>query len=179
MKGYCTRRDVRLALTPSADETDASTASSLPDWQIDDAIEEAEGIVDSYVSMRYTIPVSEIEETNPEDPGETWIWMVAPVPIRGLTRDVAAYLSALTYRRSKDMEEDDPIRLRYAVALSLLTAIRDRTASLPPEFPPVDADDQGVYVANLYEGKLFDMHDVGLVPAGYDPQVYIPLRRDV
>lgn len=168
MKGYCTAADVRLALAPLSDYNDVATAAKLTDPQIEDAISEAEGIVDSYTSARYTIP---LVGTIPSP-------ITAPAPVRGLTRSVAAYLAALTFRKNKDLTEDDPIRLRYGVALGVLTSIRDRKANLDEEvFLPVDDESQGVTVVNLYEGTLFTMADVGLVP---DPSSYsrvaIPLR---
>lgn len=180
MKGYCATRDVRLALAPLDEFAEQSTAAVLTDPQIDDAIEEAEGIVDSFVLKRFTIVTYEVDVINPADPLETWVFTVAPVPIRGITRNIAAYLCALTFRKNKDLPEDDPIRLRYALSMDMLRAIRYRTADLPIDFPPVGDTSQGVYVANLYEGDLFSLSDFGLgYGAQYDPQVILPARRDV
>lgn len=181
MYSYCTLRDVRAALTPGALSTDKETAASFDDWQIEDGIEQAEGIVNAHVLTRYTIPTSEIEVEDPDNPGNTWVFMVAPSPVRGWARDIAAWLVSLTFRKSKDIGEDDPIRLRYEAAIDMLEAIRDRKATLPGSvFPPVDeAESQvGVSVFNLYEGRLFGPEDFGL---GYDekvyrPQVYWPVR---
>lgn len=180
MYTYCSLRDVRAALTPGALATDKETAASFADWQIADAIEEAEGIVNAHVLSRYTIPTEEVEEPNPDDPSETWVWVVAPSPVRGWTRDIAAWLVTLTHRKSKDIGEDDPIRLRYLMVLGMLEAIRDYKGSLPGSiFPPADEDSTAsVHVENLYEGKLFDAEDFGL---GYGapyrgPQVYWPVR---
>lgn len=180
MYTYCTLRDVRAALTPGALATDKETAASFEDWQIADGIEEAEGIVNAHILARYTVPTGEVEVINPEDPDETWVWVVAPSPVRGWTRDIAAWLVTLTHRKSKDIEEDDPVRLRYQMSLDMLIAIRDRKASLPGSvFPPTDEDNvQGVYVQNLYEGNLFGLEDFNLGYAGdvYAPQVYWPVK---
>lgn len=179
MGEYCTIRDVRLALTPSALETDNETAAKLPDWQIEDAIAEAEGTINAFLLSRYTIPTMEVEEPNPENPLEVWVWIVAASPIRGWTRDIAAWLCALTFRRNKDLPEDDPIRLRYLMVLGFLTAVRDRNMDLP--LPGADTgDDQGVTVVNLYDGNLFGLEDFNL---GYDghrqAQRFWPYRADV
>lgn len=183
MGTYCTVRDVRLALTPSADSADTQTASSLPDWQIEDAIEEAEGWVNTYVLARYTIPSVEVTidppEDNPDEGPQTFD--VAPSPVRGWTRDIAAYLATLTFRRHKDLSKDDPVRLRYMMVMQMLEAIRDGKSGLPPAvFPPADEDanTQGVHVENLYEGKLFGPDDFGLgYGAPYSgPQVYWPVK---
>lgn len=181
MSTYATIRDVRLALTPSADSNDLTTAASLPDWQIEDALLEAEGVVNAYVLARYSIPTGEVEETNPSDPLETWVWVVAPSPVRGWTRDIAAYLATLTFRKHKDLTKDDPVRLRYLMVLQMLEDVRDLRASLPPIFPPAEDPDggvPGVYVANLYEGTLFGPEDFGLGYAGQvqSPQVYWPVQ---
>lgn len=171
MYSYCTVRDVRMALTPSADSTDdGETAASLPDYQIEDAIEEAEGTLNAYILSRYTITTTNIEVENPEDPLETWIFEVAPSPIRGWTRDIAAYLAALTFRRNKDLEEDDPIRLRFDMVIGLLKDIRDGKVHLNLPIVEESVTDQGVHVENLYEGHLFDMADVGLAYEGQSVQ---------
>ena len=176
MATYCSVRDVRLALTPSADAASAETASSLPDWQIEDAILEAEGVINTYVLARYTIPTGEVTESNQGTPPILSQVVVAPQPVRGWTRDVAAFLATLTFRKHKDLPEDDPVRLRYAMVLKMLEDIRDFKSTLPGgAFPPSDVDDdQGVHVENLYTGKLFGPEDFGLGYAGQvqSPQVY-------
>lgn len=177
MGTYCTVRDVRNALTPGGDPTSTETAAGLPDWQIEDAILEAEGTINAYIATRYAITPIEVEEENPENPGEILVYVVAPAPLRSWTRDIAAYLSALTFRRHKDLPEDDPIRLRYGMVREFLTAIRDRTMDLT--LPTNDSDDQGVHIENPYTGDLFSLSDFGL---GYDSrypmaQHYWPARR--
>lgn len=177
MGNYCSVRDVRLALTPRADSTNTvETAAGLPDWQIEDAIAEAEGVVDSFIATRYTITTVEVEETDPENPLTTWVWVVAPSPLRGWTRDIAAFLAALTFRKNKDLGEDDPIRLRYNHVMMMLKDVRDRKMDLT--LPAADGgDDQGVHVENLYDGKMFEFEDVGLGYEGRSAQYYAPLRR--
>lgn len=176
---YCTVRDVRLALTPNGSVDDENqTGASLPDYQIEDAISEAEGIVKMYLASRYTIPTGEVEEINPEDPGETWVNVVAPPPVRGWTRNIAAFLAALTFRKNKDLPEDDPIRLRYKLAMSMLMEVRDRRLDLDLPATITD-DDQGVTVVNLYEGTLFGLEDVGLEYDGRTAQRLWPRRIDI
>lgn len=184
MATYCTVRDVRIALTPGGVDPSASnprgeTAASLEDWQIIDAINEAEGIINTYVAKRYTITPVEIEEVNPEDPMETWVNMVAPSPLRGWTRTVAAWLATLTYRQSKDIGEDDPVRLRYNMVMGMLSAVSKGEIFL--NLPLVGEDgESGAYAENLYEGKLFDLMDFGLgVGDRYvRPQYVIPSQSD-
>lgn len=180
MGDFCSVRDVRLALTPNASSVDKETAAVLPDWQIEDAISEAEGIVRAHLQARYTIPTAEVAVVNPDDPGETWIFQVAPFPVRGWVRDIAAYLATLTFRRNKDLAEDDPMRLRFQMVMEMLRSVRDYAMNLPADqFPaaPEDASRSGVFVENTYDGKLFGLEDLGLGPEAPSPayQVYWPL----
>lgn len=160
---YCTPRDVRLALTPRADGSDASTAASLPEWQIVDAIAEAQGVVNAYLLKRYQITPVEVPDGDPENPEvPAGVAFVAPDPVRGWTRNIAAYLATLSFRRNKDIEVDDPVRLRYTHTMDMLKQVRDRNMDLVlPENPGTDAN-QGVHVENLYEGRLFGLSDTGL-----------------
>lgn len=177
MSEYCTVRDVRNALTPDGSVSDTATAASLDDWQIEDQINEAEGIVASYISQRYTITSEEVEEPNPEDPEEVWVSFVAPDPIRAWTRNIAAYLSALVYRKNKDLTEDDPIRLRYTLTMENLKAVRDGLMDI--DLPGTETGGSVVHVENLYEGDLFGMEDVGLGYVGSSSSQRLWPYRDV
>lgn len=181
MTNYCTVQDVRNALTPkglSADNTEAGkTAATLPDWQIIDAINEAETLIDAFVKARYTIENEDVEEpTDPaDDPPIMGTVSVAPKPIRLWTRTIAAYFATLTFREGKDLEERDPIQLRFITVMQLLTGVRNGTFDIP--LPPIDpADvDAGVEIVNIYEGDLFALEDFGLAQVGSSaPQVYVP-----
>lgn len=174
-KGYCTVTDVRNALTPSGLESDRETAANLPDEQIQDQIDEAEGIVDTYLNNRYQIILEEIEVEDPDNPGNTLVWLVAPVPVRGLTRNIAAFLSALVYRKNKDLAEDDPIRLRYTLSMDLLEKVLSGKIVLP--LPTNETPPQGVEIFNPYEGDLFTMCDVGLGYETSGKQVYWPYQQ--
>lgn len=175
MATFCTPNDVRAALTPggTASDDDDQSAASLADWQLLDAIDEAEGVVKSYLTG-YTIPIEEHLVDDPDNPENSAIFYAAPDPVRRWTRTIAAYLAALTYRISKDLEESDPIRLRYNMVLQLLADVRAGLVALDPEvFPPTDATGHQVGIFNLYEGTLFGPEDFNLGP-GQSPQVLIP-----
>lgn len=180
---YSVPYDVRQALTPGASATDLETAAGLTDAQISDAITEADGVINTYISTWYTIPALTV--TNPApvpdpppDPLPAAEVQVAPAPVRAWSRDIAAFLITLTFMKHKDVTEDDPVRLRYTMVMKMLTDIRDRKSFLDPEvFPPNDtnANKQGVAVFNTYEGTLFSPQDFRLAPEGYtNPQVYWP-----
>lgn len=177
MGEFCSVWDVRLALAPDADSAGNETAASLKDWQIEDAIDEAEGRINAYVASRYSIVTFEIEVENPNNIGETWVFMVAPSPVRGWTRDVAAYLATLTFRKGKDLEERDPIQLRYDATMRDLVAVRDGKIDL--QLPNPEGTTAGeVAVYNQYEGQLFPTQDgfnaVADVSQGRRPQVLWP-----
>lgn len=176
---YCTELDVRAALTSGASPEDAESAASLPSWQIEDAIREAQGTVDVYVRSRYVVALETLDlPVDPNaDPVVTVPTEVAKYPIRGWTRNVAAWLATLTFRKSHDIGEDDPVRQRYNMTMKMLESIRDRSADLADFQPAVTGDDQGVHVENLYEGHLFDQRDFDLYPEGVNPQYLWPVRR--
>ena len=176
MGTYCTVKDVRTALTSGAV---AENAASLEDWQIEDAIDQAEGTVNAFLSLRYVIPVpvTEIEEDDPDNPGNVLVNEVAAAPIRYWTRDIAAWYCVLTHRMSKDISEDDPIRLHRNEAVELLTAVRDRKSNLAIPLVPVDEGGSQVEIFNLYEGNLFGPEDQNLTIDSSQTQHYIRSAR--
>lgn len=170
---YSSVIDVRLALTPGAKSDDKETAAGFADSQLIDAIAEADGVIKTYLNRYYTIPTANVEVPDPastvQDPLPNITVVAAPYPVRGWSRDIAAYLAQLTFRKHKDLPEDDPIRLRFGMAMANLDLVRKRGILLDPtDFPPTDtgASQSGVFVENTYEGKLFDAEDFGLVAGG-------------
>lgn len=152
---YSSPADVRNALTPGADEDDETTAASFADAQINDAIKEADGVIDTYIYALFGIPQ---DADNPD---------VAIYPVRAWSRDIAAYLATLTYRKSKDLQPEDPIRLRFMYVMDILekiaAGILRPNLPQPPE-PPPGYGPQGAFVYNLYRGKLFHISDVFCPP---------------
>lgn len=179
---YCTAGDVRAALTPGGTEAtdEQQSAASLPDWQIEDAILEAEGVINSYLTG-YTLPVALIEFTEPnlEEPPVDVVFNAAPDPVRRWTRSIAAYLATLTFRIGRDIEEDDPVRLRYNMVLGLLQDVRAGLLVLDPDlFPPAVGTGDGVAIYNLYEGTLFGPDDFNLGPDGNNVQRIWPASTE-
>lgn len=148
---YSSVLDVRNALAPGGSESDTTTAASFNPAQLTDAINEADAIIDTHLSLVYAIPQSD------EDP------LVAVPPVRWWSRDIAAYLATLTFKRSKDIPADEPIRLRFNLIMAQLVAIRDGKAAV--DLPPAGGESE-VYVKNLYEGKMFSPEDFALYPSG-------------
>lgn len=128
--------DVREAL--SSPESAAGTAASLPDGLLQAQVEEAEGLVNLYLS-EYEVPL--------DDSG------LAPQPVRGWVRNIAAYLAHLVWMRGKDVPMDEPNRLRYTDTLRFLEKVQNGEFLLT--FSRVEggaSGDGGVY--NVYEGRL-------------------------
>lgn len=149
---YCTPDDVRAALRP-AGET-GTTAAELDDAQLDDAVREAQSVVDGYLARRYAVPFADGSV-----PDLAW----------GLTRSIAAYLATLTYRRARDLDPQDPVQLRYDHALRLLRGVADGDLWLEPQ--PDGGAGGGtpggvVTTVNPYRGDLFTLDDWGL---GWEP----------
>lgn len=161
--------DVRNALTPGADEADTSTAASLEDYQIFDAIEQADSRIQGYLPAGYV--VGEQTVTVPPD-----VYDVAVSPFRWWSRDIAAWLVTLTFRRNKDLPVDDPIRLRYEATMVELGMVAEGTFNLPPSSEALPADAYGVVVENLYEGTLFGPEDFNLVKAMPDDMLFYEAR---
>lgn len=178
---FATVRDVRLALTPDGDTADQSTAASMSDVALQDALDEAESIVRMHVEQRYAVPEPDTLVVvgdgpgNSPDPTETV--PLAPHPIRGWTRTIAAYLATLTNSRNEDVVDDDPIVRRYNMTMDFLTRVK--TGNLSLDLPAVGVDESGgdVFVINITDSPLFRLADFHLIEAGYDPQILVPLRR--
>lgn len=156
-----------MALTPGGVSTDNTTASMLQDDQIEDAIHEADSIINTYVATGYAVPVVDIEVVTPGEGGAadtTATISVGKGPFRWWSRDIAAYLTTLTYRRNKDITEDDPIRLRFALVMRMLEGIKSGDTTIPvDDNENPGSSEQDVFPYPYYEGQLFDPKSMGLV----------------
>lgn len=151
---YCSPIDVRNALTPGATSTDPSTGAGLSDEQIDDAIRQADSRINGYLPSDYIVPTETLENT----------LIVSTPPFRYWSRDIAAYLATLTYRRSKDLSQDDPVRLRYQDTMLELGLVAKGVFELPPSSGSEDVASGDVFVYNQYQGQLFGPKDFALAP---------------
>jgi phage gp36-like protein len=157
MTAYCTPGDVRQVLTPGGDGDDDETAASLTDDALMDAIGRATGIVNTYLSSRFKVPVP--TELDPDGMLKTW------------SSVLAAYDATLVYSKGMDIGADDPIRLRFNQTMDMLKDIRD--GKITPPWPgPDPVDNAGsVVVVNPYEGTMFGLRDFDIGdsrrPAGW------------
>lgn len=153
---YSTAELVRNALTPTGV---AGTAAVLSDPQLADAIAEADQLIDSYIGARYAVPVQPVTG-------------VIPPPVGSWSRDIAAYLATLTWRRSQDITDNDPVVRRYKLTMQALTDVRDgkNSLSIPSsDGQPQDAAGAGTLI-NPYSGDLFTTRDFDLYPDRFNWQ---------
>jgi phage gp36-like protein len=145
---------VRQALAPSLidpdqePQTQTGTAANVSNETISDAIAEADSRIDTYISGRYSTPVPT------DQSGKT------PAPINFWSRDLAAYLVLLTWRKNQNVDADDPVRLRATQVATDLVAVRDGKAHLPlPPNQTGTGQEAGALPAiNLgYSGNLFEV----------------------
>lgn len=105
MAAYALPADVRLVVAPEGDDTqDSATAASLADDELISAIAEAQARIDAALAGRYPVPFSPV-----------------PAVISGLAKDIAAYFATLTYKRGSPVPPDNPVRLRYGLAMTFLS----------------------------------------------------------
>lgn len=155
---YSTPAMVRQALVPSSDgsvpEEATNTAADLSDGQLQDAIAEADSIIDGYIGGFYKVPVAA------NDDG------AAPHPIDFWSRNIAAYNATLTYRESQDFSDQDPVARRYTATMQALQAVSTGKVRLGLTPNTSDSAQTGAGdPINPYTGELFTTDDFDLRPA--------------
>jgi phage gp36-like protein len=118
--GYAAVADVRAVLAKDQFHPE-STAASLSDDQISEAIQDASDQVDAAIGFTYPTPFT-----------------LTPYPrlVVQVTRDIAAYLADLTYRGTVDYATGDPVVARYTRAQQVLKDLQSGAARLV-DWPPV------------------------------------------
>lgn len=116
---YSQVTDVRAALSPDGDAYDEDTPSNYSDEQLLDCIARADAEIDLYLRNLYTVPVQAPDAL-----------------LRDWSSSIACYLAALVQANGRDIENTDPIALRYNRVLAALKAVAAGQVSLP--FPSND-----------------------------------------
>lgn len=151
---YLTPEQLRLAIAPNPGAV-AGSAASLPDAQLQDAIDGATAEVDGRLSTRYKVPF--------EAP--------LPVLVRTIVTGKAIFLATLQYRGSKDLAAFDPVMLRHAQVESLLkdlVAGRAGLVEVDGTAPEQHPGGSGVGTPlNPYEGQMFAPSSFGLARGGF------------
>lgn len=136
MVDYTSPDEVRLVLTRDLNQT-AGNAASLADGTIQEQINSAMQRIDGKLALRYKVPFAE----------------PTPTLIRDIARDIAAYLSDLTFREVRDYGSDlNPVYLRYKDALTLLDSIAKGETIVPGEPAPTESEEGTLTVVDTFSG---------------------------
>jgi hypothetical protein len=129
---YATLADLRLTM----DGTDAGsgTAAQLTDAQLNLALQAASNRVSVYAGNIFD---GSSQQATPPD------------IFHDLTLDLAAFWATVTYRKSKAIAPDDPVRLRYNDAQGILNAVRDGKLRLDIRAPGGPGEEIGVVINNI------------------------------
>lgn len=148
---YVTPAQVRGVSVPDGGDTpsgtDKATPASFTDDQLTPAIVQAQAIVDAYLARVVSVPYADGS---------------VPTLVQTLTAFEAAYFAELTLRKTKDLEKDDPFRLRHDWVMTTL----DKISKGDIVIPSPDVDETVTATAyDQYEGRLwlaqdFDMREV-------------------
>jgi len=141
---YCSVQDVRIALAADGLNDGTNTAADMSDNTLTDAITEASAVVDSYVGGPYS-------DTD-----------TVPSMVVYWTRDIAAFLATLTWRKSKDLTVMDPVYLRYQLTLDRLMGIATGTTAMPSDQLPTSDPYAGTVINPMGDWTLFNWWDFDL-----------------
>lgn len=129
---YATLADLRL--TMDGTDSGTGTAAQLTDAQLTLALTAASNRVSVYAGNVY-------DSSSPQ--------AVPPDIFHDLTLDLAAFWATVTYRKSKALAPDDPVRLRYNDAQQILNNVRDGKLRLDVQIPGDVGQEVGVVINNI------------------------------
>lgn len=106
VSAYAAPNDVRVILTRDLDRP-SGTAASMPDAQLEAAVQDAQGEVDAQLGARYRVPF-------------------APVPqlVKTITVVLAAWSATMTYYQEKRFPDDTGLARRAEWARNMLAMLR-------------------------------------------------------
>ena len=142
---YSTLASVRTALT-SGGVMDGTSAASLPDADIQDKIDEADALIDGYLTARYSLPIA----------GE-----IPPI-VRMISRDLAALYATITYLGSIPLQPTHPVQIKGTSAMATLDKIRTGDIMLPLPGAGSEQRNDNPAVENLYDGSMFTLSQFSL-----------------
>jgi len=162
---YSTVTEVRAAILPTGGTPDppqppSNTAADMSNVALQDAIAEADSTIDAYIGGRYVTPVDLVAG-------------VVPHPLDYWSRNIAAYNATLSWRKSQDFADTDPMARRYKATMAALSAVQAGKAVLPGGLPTNQGEGSSDGAGSPYEqyiGTMFEPEDFGLYPAPNRPQ---------
>jgi phage gp36-like protein len=141
---YITADAIRRVVAP--DNNIVGTAAELDTDQLNSAIGDATDKVNSYAGAVF-------DDAN------------VPGLVKALTLALAAYYATLIYRKSKPLDPNDPVYLRYLDAQATLKDIRSGLIEVTPPSnteDPVTSGGPRVFNPLPQNANLFELQDVGL-----------------
>lgn len=147
---YATITHVRTALAAGG-VLDPTSAASLADGDIQDKIDEADALIDGYLTARYGLPLA---------------GTIPPI-VQMISRDLAASYATITYLGSLPLAQNHPVQIKAGSAMTTLDKIRtgEIMLSLPGAGPEQRTDN--AVVENAYEGNMFTMGQFNLSRDGW------------
>jgi phage gp36-like protein len=146
---YCTPADIRENV--GGTDSGTGTCAQLTDEQLTEAIGRASSKVSAYAGTTF-----EPDASVPD--------VVVPDLIASLTVSIATYYATLTYRKSKDLSQWDPVVLGYQDALQTLKDIASGTIQVTPPDPGEPASTAARVVQTI--PSIFTYEDSGTRPTG-------------
>jgi phage gp36-like protein len=143
---YATIQSVRTALSAGG-VLDGTSAASLPDEDVQDKIDEADALIDGYLTARYSLPIA---------------GTVPPI-IKMISRDLAASYATITYLGSLPLQPTHPVQIKAASAMATLEKIRTGDVMLPLPGAGSEQRTDNPAVENAYEGNMFTLDQFSLV----------------
>lgn len=155
---YSTPAMVRRILNPLGSDDGSrptpskpsNTAADLDDAALSDAIAEADTIIDSRLGGVYTTPVANTAAG------------VVPHPLDFWSRDIAAWLATLTYRKGQELPQGNPVALRYSAVMDALKSASVGHLHLGFAEQVNDVREGAGAPVNPYDGTLFGPEDFGI-----------------
>jgi phage gp36-like protein len=141
---YCTYEDILvdvfqrdlIELTDDNNEsTELEPFSASMIELIDKFVAKADAIIDDYCRGNYTTPFSPVPET-----------------IKNISVAIATYL---IFSRPRDLEEDNPKRLKYEDAIRMLTKINEGKIILDVDPEPETEDTVGISINKTSSDRIF------------------------
>jgi len=125
---YCTESELFKAVPEDniIQLTDDENTGNINSDRVTEAILKADAIIDSYLRAQYTVPLTTVPEL-----------------INNISVDLAVYF---LYKRRRETEIDDGIRLRYTDAIALLKDIN--SGKLKLDITDAFATSGGIYYGN-------------------------------
>lgn len=143
---YSTLVNVRTALAAGG-LMDPTSAAAMADADIQDKIDEADALIDGYLTARYALPIDNA---------------AIPPIVRMISRDLAASYATITYLGSIPLQATHPVQIKAQSAMNTLEKIRTGEVMLSLPGAGSQQRNDSPAVVNIYDGQMFSPGDFDL-----------------